>query len=57
MLEDDVRYYIVTEYIRGGELYERIIKMRSFQESDAATIVRQVLLAANYMHRAGIVHR
>ena len=57
LLEDDLRYYIITEYIKGGELYERIIELKSFSEALAAGIIRQVLLAINYMHSAGIIHR
>jgi calcium-dependent protein kinase len=57
LLEDDLRYYIITEYIKGGELYERIIELKSFSEALAAGIIRQVLLALNYMHSAGIIHR
>jgi calcium-dependent protein kinase len=50
LLEDEQRYYIVSELITGGELYDRILKMKSFTERDAAKIVRQVLLSLNYMH-------
>ncbi len=39
LLEDDHNYYIVSELIRGGELYEKICKMKLFRESDAASII------------------
>jgi calcium-dependent protein kinase len=32
MLEDDVNYYIVSEIIKGGELYDHIIKHKMFSE-------------------------
>lgn len=57
LLEDEHRYYIVTEMIRGGELYERIIQMKIFSEVKAAIIVNQILLALNYMHKSNIIHR
>jgi calcium-dependent protein kinase len=57
LLEDVDRYYIVSEYIRGGELYERIVKLKSFTEAKVAEIVYQLILALNYMHQNGIMHR
>ena len=39
LLEDDDRYYIVSELIRGGELYERIVNMKKFTEIHAAKII------------------
>lgn len=39
LLEDDEHYYIVSEFIKGGELYDRIIQMKSFCERDAAFII------------------
>ena len=57
LLEDEQRYYIASEYILGGELYDRIIKLKTFSEVHAAQIIRQVLLALNYMHKMNIIHR
>lgn len=39
LLEDDEHYYIVSELLNGGELYERIVKLKHFSERDAAYIV------------------
>lgn len=50
LMEDPERYYIVSEYIRGGELYERLVTLKSFTEGKAAKIVAQLALAVNYMH-------
>ena len=57
LLEDDVRYYIASELIVGGELYDRIIMLKTFTESHAAQIIKQLLLALNYMHSLNIIHR
>ena len=56
-MEDDRFYYIVSEILQGGELYDRIILRKRFSEQDAAKIVFQILLALNYMHQKQIVHR
>ena len=39
LLEDDNHYYIVSELLEGGELYERIVQMKHFREKDAAYII------------------
>jgi len=57
LLEDDEHYYIVSELLEGGELYERIVKRKQFSEKDAAYIIYQLLLALNYMHSKNIIHR
>jgi len=57
ILEDDENFYIVCELLEGGELFDRLIKENSFDESKAAHIVKQVLLAINYMHKKNITHR
>lgn len=57
ILEDDKYYYIVSEILEGGELFERLIQQKSFSEQKAAHIIKQVLLAINYMHQKKITHR
>ena len=39
ILEDDKNYYVVSEFLRGGELFDRIIKVKSYNEAKAAEIV------------------
>eukprot|EP00826_Nyctotherus_ovalis_P052798 TRINITY_DN6763_c0_g1_i6.p1 TRINITY_DN6763_c0_g1~~TRINITY_DN6763_c0_g1_i6.p1 ORF type:complete len:573 (+),score=137.58 TRINITY_DN6763_c0_g1_i6:94-1719(+) len=54
---DKNSYYIVQEYISGGELFDEIVKRRYFNEQDAAYVVRQLLSAVTYCHSKGVVHR
>ena len=54
---DDVNFYIITEYIGGGELYDAIVKCKKFNEQKAAFIIKQILSALNYLHSYDIVHR
>lgn len=37
--KDSKRFYIVTEILQGGELFDMIVKKSYFQESDAAKIM------------------
>jgi calcium-dependent protein kinase len=54
---DNYNYYIITEYISGGELYETIITWKHFDEEKAFYLMSQILSAINYLHSKGIVHR
>jgi serine/threonine protein kinase len=40
LLEDEHRYFIVSELIQGGELYDRILKLKRFTENKAAEIIK-----------------
>lgn len=50
LIEDNENYYIVSEVVKGGELFNRLTKLNSFTESQAADIISQVMLGLNYMH-------
>ena len=55
--EDNDNYYLITEYISGGELYDTIIKWSFFDEINAKKIFRQIISAVAYMHNENIIHR
>jgi serine/threonine protein kinase len=48
---------IVTEILGGGHLFEAVLKMGTFSEKDAVSIVRQLLEALAFAHRFNVVHR
>lgn len=33
LIEDDDNYYVVSEVVRGGELFKRLTKLESFSEA------------------------
>jgi len=57
VFDDPTHISLVLEYVSGGELYDEIVKRGSFTESDACTVLRQVLSATEYLHENGIAHR
>ncbi|CAD8135986.1 unnamed protein product [Paramecium pentaurelia] len=57
LYQDAQNYYLVTEYLSGGELFERIKAMTIFNEKKAAEYMRQILSAVMYCHEQKIVHR
>ena len=40
LYQDTNSYYLVTEYLAGGELFDRIKKMSYFSERKAAEYIR-----------------
>ena len=57
LIEDDGNFYIVSELVTGGELYNKIIEKKKFSEKEAALCINQIALALNYMHKQNIIHR
>jgi serine/threonine protein kinase len=66
VLESDEEIQIVTEYCKGGELFDAIQRRRSrnspkrqgqYSESEAAVITSQILSALVALHDNNIVHR
>jgi calcium-dependent protein kinase len=55
--ETDFDISLVMECAAGGELYDRVKKVKCFPEQEAADAMRQILLAVNYLHSRGMVHR
>ncbi|PIO31253.1 hypothetical protein AB205_0038800 [Aquarana catesbeiana] len=54
---DQLHTFLVMELLKGGELFERIKKKKSFSESEASHIMRKLVSAVSHMHDVGVVHR
>lgn len=50
-------YYLVLEYLGGGELFERLIQMEYYDEKEARDVAILLLKTIKYMHDKNIVHR
>ncbi|KAE8897273.1 hypothetical protein PF005_g6486 [Phytophthora fragariae] len=50
-------YYLVTEYMEGGELFDRIVEKSYYNEREARDLVKLLLEAIKYCHDTNIVHR
>jgi serine/threonine protein kinase len=48
---------LVMECMEGGELFDRVMDTGGFSERYASEAVWQMLLALNYLHEHGVVHR
>ena len=55
--EEDDFFYIVMELMAGGDVFDRIIDLHNYTEKDARDLAKTLLLAVDYMHQSGVVHR
>lgn len=52
-----IHTYLVLEWLKGGELLERIRHKDHFTETEASRIMKQLVKAVDFMHERGVVHR
>ena len=57
IFEDNWKFYVATDYCAGGELFDRIVKLKKFTEFQAAEIIFQLLSAVAYCHDRSVIHR
>ncbi|XP_073485441.1 serine/threonine-protein kinase Chk2 [Aquarana catesbeiana] len=50
-------FYIVLELMEGGELFDRVLATSGLKESTAKLYFYQMLLAVQYLHDNGVIHR
>ncbi|KAL1233658.1 MAP kinase-interacting serine/threonine-protein kinase [Trichinella spiralis] len=55
--EDDNKFYMIFEKMRGGPLLQHIQQRVLFTERDASMVVRDVVSALHFLHGKGIAHR
>jgi len=59
LFQDSKRFFLVTEYLQGGELFHQIINHANggtlFTEEESATIVEQVLRGLRYLHQNKLI--
>ena len=55
--QDELYYYLVTEFCEGSDLLTKMQKLKALSESKAAKIMRQVLSAMVLCHSKNIIHR
>jgi serine/threonine protein kinase len=55
--DEGTDFYIVTELVAGGELFDRIVSKAHYNEKEARDLIKILLETLAYMHGMGIVHR
>ena len=57
-IEGSSHYYLITELMNGGELFDRIsTKSFTYNEHDVRLIMKLLFEAIGHCHERGIVHR
>ena len=57
VLQTQKHIYLVLEIIEGGELFDRIVEAKRFDEETARKYFQQLVLGVWYCHQQGIAHR
>lgn len=55
--ETEALCYVVLEYCSGGELFDKLCKIKTFNEQTASKIMKSLISAVMYCHNHGICHR
>ena len=55
--EESQYYYLVTEEVAGGELFDRICDKESYTEHEARILVQILLKTLSFLHNKQIAHR
>lgn len=57
VLEDDLSYYLVTEYCNNGNLEELIDRKRGLGQKESIYYLKQIMNGFRYLHSHNIMHR
>lgn len=57
MFEEGSDFYIVTELVQGGELFDRIVSKSHYTEKEARDLIKTLLETLAYLHESNVVHR
>ena len=57
VLKSTNHIYIVMEIITGGELFDKIVAAKKFDEDTARKYFRQLIDGVSYCHQNNIAHR
>ncbi|KAL6459292.1 hypothetical protein MHYP_G00327640 [Metynnis hypsauchen] len=55
--EEEEKFYLVFEKLRGGSVLTHIHKRRHFSEQEASIVVRDIASALDFLHNKGMAHR
>jgi 5'-AMP-activated protein kinase, catalytic alpha subunit len=57
VLKSSNHFYIVMELITNGELFDKIVQEKRFDEKNARRYFQQLIDGLSYCHKKGIAHR
>ncbi|CAI5707301.1 unnamed protein product [Peronospora effusa] len=57
VFQEEKYFFLVTEFMPGGELFERIVQKNFYSEREARDLVKVLLETIAFCHDADVVHR
>ena len=57
LFEDDDYFYLVMERMRGGDVFDKLIQIKKYNEADAKRLVKSLLVATEFFHSQNVAHR
>lgn len=57
LFEGPEHVYLVFDFMRGGELLDKIARQKFFSEREARAVMARVAGVVRYLHQSGVVHR
>ena len=57
IIEDDTNFYIIMEYVSGGELFTYIVNQQKLDEKEASFFYSQIIHIIQEIHQKNICHR
>lgn len=57
VLQTSNHIYLVLELVTGGELFDRLIQAKFFNEDTARRFFQQMVIALHFCHKHGVAHR
>lgn len=55
--EEKDYFFLVMDYMTGGDVFDRIVEKNHYTEKDARDLVKILLKAVKFMHDHGVAHR
>jgi calcium/calmodulin-dependent protein kinase I len=57
VFENQAEISLILDLANGGELFDKLVQLKTYSEDDARELIRTVLQTLDYIHSQGIVHR
>ena len=57
VFEENSYYYLITEQMKGGELFDRIVSKSFYNEKEARDVCRILFESIGYCHSKSVAHR
>lgn len=57
VFDEPTHYYLVTERMNGGELFDRVVRKSYYNEKEARDVCRILFQALAYIHSKQVAHR